>query len=271
MWPYKISPPRRAALEALITNEVQMATGADLAFSILARDDPSLRIVASIATTDSTEVVARKDRGIASPADLRGKSIGVSLNTVGHYYLTKFLMMNAIPLSEVTVVNLNPDTISAALADGTVDAIAAWDSSSYPAVRQLGGGTAVWSAQNTQDYFWVLAVKQGFADSLEVRRMLAALKEAEDFALLHNGEARAIVTRRLGFDEEFMGRYWAKTRLSLTLDQSLILNLEEAEAWKPGQDQGRDPGAPNKLADVSNSVDTRAMDEIDPKAVTIFR
>jgi ABC-type nitrate/sulfonate/bicarbonate transport system substrate-binding protein len=48
-------------------------------------------------------IIARKDRGIAVPADLRGKKIGVVSTTAAHFFLDTYLATSFIDPKEVHV------------------------------------------------------------------------------------------------------------------------------------------------------------------------
>jgi NitT/TauT family transport system substrate-binding protein len=254
-------------MEKLASGEVQMATASDLAFMIQALHVPALGIVASIASADTVVVMARKDRRILAPFDLKGKKIGVGLKTTGPYYLSSFFLVNAIPQTSVTLVDISPDKLADALADGMVDAILTRDAYAFEAKKRLGDLAVTWSAQNRQEFYWVLAVKNPASSKETVKRTLTALKKAEDFILLHEDEARGIVMNRWGYDARFMRQAWYMTKPRLTLDQALVISLEDGAAWK--LDAGaRQAGA---MPDILDYISTSALDEVDPKAVTILR
>ena len=169
-----------AAVEAMCRGEVQMATAADLAFALKIRDDPSLRVVASIGLANTNEVVARRDSNIHEPYDLKGKRIGVTPNTISEYYLYTFLLAHGITLSEVTVVNIAPTGMVDAIAGGEVDAISIWDIYVYQASKRLGDNAISWPAQNSQDYHWLLITRESLIRSPEpLKRFLKALVNAE--------------------------------------------------------------------------------------------
>lgn len=260
-------PSGKTALDALIRGEAEMATVADVAFTGKMNGEPPLRTVGSIGSTKGIEVLARRDGDIDAPSDLKGKRIGVSLDTAGEYYLNKFLLMKRVPPSEVTIVNIAADELAKSFAAGEVHAICAWEAITREAEKGLDGNTVSWPAQNTQSYFWLLAVTHGREGSPETRRMLAAMRKAEEFVIHHEGEARDIVMRRWKFDDGFMRRYWATTRLSLTLDQSLVINLEDAAAWRLKQN----PGQAQRVADVTQFIHAGPLESINPGALTIFR
>ncbi len=260
-------PSGLAAVEALIRGEAQMATGADFVMATKIFDDPSLRVVASIGSAGGSKIVARKDRNIHKPSDLKGKKVGFSRGTTSEYYLDAFLMANTIPFREVNSVNIPVTGIVDAIVRGEVDAISAWDLYAYSAEKRLGGKAVSWPAQNYLDYYWLLIAKEELTRSPEpVKRFLRALLKAEDFLLANNNEAKNILSRRWNFDPEFISETWEKTRLNVTLNQSMITSLENLARWKMSK-EGKLGEMPNYLKHIY----TGAMDEVEPRAVTLFR
>jgi NitT/TauT family transport system substrate-binding protein len=260
-------PSGLAAVEALCRGEAQLATGADIVMATKTSENPSLRVVASIGSSNTNEIVARKDRSIREPSDLKGKRIGFSLGTGSEYYLTTFLLANAIPLNAVTAVNIPPARIAAAVVDGEVDAISSWDVNVYDARKRLGDNAVSWPAQNYLEWYWLLIAKAELTHSPEpIKRFLRALDKAEHYILANEEEAKSIISHRWGLEPEFIRQVWDKTRLNITLNQSMVISMENVAKWKLNKD--------GKVAEVPNFLDyiyTDALDAVDPKAVTIFR
>ena len=193
------------ALSALSRGEAQMAMTNEIVFAMKINDDPSLRAVASIGLANTNEIVARKDRNIREPSDLKGKRIGFIPNTSSEYYLVTFLLANAIPSSRVTAVNILPAKIVEALVSGEVDAMSGWDTDVYDAKKRLGQNAVSWPSQNNQDWNWLLLTRESLTQSPEpIKRFLRALLKAESFLLGHQDEAKNIITRRWRFDPEFI-------------------------------------------------------------------
>jgi ABC-type nitrate/sulfonate/bicarbonate transport system substrate-binding protein len=256
-----------ATLEAVAKGEIQIAMGNEFSFAKMVDDDPSLRLVASVALVNTNEIVARKDRDIHEPADLRGKRIGFCPNTSSEYYLLAFLLLNKIPRAEVTMVSFPAADLVDAIVKGNVDAVSGWDTIVYDSKKQMMQNAVSWPAQNNRDWQWILAVKDSTTDSPEaLKRFLRALLKAEDFTLTHKDEAKSIVARRWGFEPEFMQQVWDKTSLSVTLNQSLITSLESFSKWSR-EKEGKEGEGPNFLKFVYSD----ALAQVDPKAVTIFK
>ena len=90
-----------------------------------------------------------------------------------------------------------------------------------------------WPSQNNQDWHWLLVARENLTQTPEpIRRFLGALVKAEDFLLDHEDEAKGIIMRKWGFDPEFMREDWDKTRLNVSLNQSLVTSLENFAKWR---------------------------------------
>jgi ABC-type nitrate/sulfonate/bicarbonate transport system substrate-binding protein len=262
----KTFPSGLACVEALCRGEVEMATAADVVFALKMFDSPYLRAIASIGMSNLVEILARRDRNINKPADLKGKRVGVSVNTVSEYYFDSFLLLNSIPAREVTAVSIPAYRIAEALIKGEVDAISSWDTHLYRARKGLSDNVISWPAQNNVDWYWLLITRDNLAPSPQVSRFLKAIVKAESFLLANNEEAKNIITHTWGFDPEFIRQTWDKNRLGVSLSQSMIDSIENLAKWKLGKDNKPFP-IPNYL----EYIYTEALDELDPRAVTIFR
>jgi len=71
--------------------------------------------------------VARKDSGVNTLADLRGKKIGYFRASTSHYGLLMALKRNNIPVSEVTLLHMPPAQQVAAMLNRDIDAAAVWE------------------------------------------------------------------------------------------------------------------------------------------------
>ena len=255
------------ALSAMSGGREQAVTVCDATFAWRLNDREKIRIIASIGLSNSDRVVARRDRRIKEPADLGGKKIGYAETTSAEYYLYTFLLLNNIPEAEVTAVPIPPLRQVRSLLQGEVDAIVAFDTQGFEAKKRLGANGVSWGAQNNMDFHWVLAVKDALLKSPEpVRRLLKALVRAERFYFENADESKAIIAERFKLDPELIGEIKNTTKLSVTLNQSLITSLEHFAEWKMKRD-----GKTGNLPDFLDYIHVDALKEVDPTAVNIFR
>ena len=73
------------------------------------------------------KILARQDRGIKAPEDLKGKIVGITTGTAGQFFLSLFLTYHQMSMSNLKIVDLKPDRLSQSLIDGQVDAIVTWE------------------------------------------------------------------------------------------------------------------------------------------------
>ena len=123
----------REPLQALRAGRLDLASCAEFALvgEILA-GGADLRCLAAISSGDFDALIARRDKGIQRPEDLRGKTIGLPRKTSAEFFLARFLTLNHISLQEVTVADVSPFDLGEALAAGKVDAVLIWEPVTRP-------------------------------------------------------------------------------------------------------------------------------------------
>jgi ABC-type nitrate/sulfonate/bicarbonate transport system substrate-binding protein len=255
------------ALTAMMRGEVQVSTVADIAFASKMNEDPSLRVITAIGTSSGSEIVARKDRNIREPADLRGKRVGYSPGTSSPYFLHSFLLIHHISRTDITAVAIPAERQAEAVVTGEVDAVSAFEVYAFAARKELGENAVAWDSQNTLGYQWLLVTRKSSTQSPEAtKRLLKALIMAEEFAVNHGEETRSIIARKWNIDPELTRYTWGGTRLFVSLNQSIITAIQSYVKWNMA-DKGKTGDPP----DVLMHIDARPMEEVDPRLVTIFR
>jgi len=89
---------------------------------LIAQDAP-LVVVATIYQSNPNEVIALKESGITSVADLKGKKVGTPVPSSQASMLPLFLEENDLTENDVELVNLAPTSLAQSLLQGQVDAI----------------------------------------------------------------------------------------------------------------------------------------------------
>jgi NitT/TauT family transport system substrate-binding protein len=200
--------------------------------------------------------------------DLKGKKIGVARGTSGDFFLGRFLEIQGMSIREVTVVDLPPAQVTDPLLNGTVDAVSTWDPYAYATEQRLGDNAQVWPDQKGRLMYWIAISREDYVtrNGTQVQKVLAALKQAEKFAVDHPGEAKAIVQKRLRTDDAYISRVWPNTALTLTLDQSLILAMEDEARWMIANNITSASAVP----DFREYISTKSLEKIKPDAVRII-
>jgi NitT/TauT family transport system substrate-binding protein len=230
----RLHPYGKPALEDLLAGKADFATVAEtpVMFAILKREKISV-----IATTQSSKmgnaILAKRDKGILTFGDLKGKKIAATLGTTSDFFLDAILGVHGIFRKDVEVVDLKAEEMADALTHGDIDAVSTF--TPYVAYTKKKLGNRVITFQDKDIYRWTFNVvaKQEFIrkNPDKVRKVLRALVRAEDFVRENPAETQKIVADFSGIDLNVVRDIWADTSFTVTLDQALILALEDESRW----------------------------------------
>jgi NitT/TauT family transport system substrate-binding protein len=258
-----------AAIEALLNNQVDLITSGEFAFIVRILNKDNLSIIACMDKYQAFYLIGRQDRGISTPADLKGKVIGVVRQALTEFYLGRFLDLHGLGIESVQVVDVRPADWLEAISSGEVDAIVVSQLYLKPIQTALGEAAIVWPAQSYQDAFGLVYGQTEWLNqnSKLAQRFLLSLAEAEDYSVRHPVEARAIVQKRLNLDNDYLASAWPQHRFSLALDESLIAAMNDEARWLIGNKLTSERQLPN-FADYINEKNLLA---VKAQAVDIIR
>lgn len=229
-----------------------------------------IRTIGTIAKTEQIYLVGRKDRGIENVSDLKGKRVGTTLRTVAHFYLGRFLTLHGMNMKDITLVDVKtPAEWVNAVANGDIDAIATAQPYANSAKERLGANAVVWPAQGSQPIFGLIVSTDDWITNHPepVSRFLKSLAQAEEYAIRNPAEAKAIVQKRLNVDAEYMEIVWSQDQFSLSLDQSLILAMEDEARWMMSNNLTTEKNVPDFLDYIYED----GLKAVKPEAVNIIR
>ncbi len=261
----------KASFESMLTNQdIDISTVAQtpVVFQSLGGSDFAI-IAAMVGADNEVKVLARQDSGIASPSDLRGKKVGLTMGSTGQFFLDLFLTHNGVSYSEVESIGLGPSELPQALADGRVDAICTWEPHIINAKELLGQEALILPSQGLyrEDFYFVATRDIVQNNPVALQRFLRAIEMAEEFIKESEEEAMEIVSIRLGVDVDFMALIWSDYDFRLLLDQSILVSLEDEARWAIRSNLTDQTEVPNYL----DFVYLDALLEVKPEAVTIIR
>jgi len=262
-------PSGKLALMGMLEGEVDIATVADMpvmSHSFLRND---FAVFANIAGTRAGAwIVARKDKGINTPADLRGKTIGTQKNSAVHFFLSAFLLKHAIPEDEVNILFMKAVDLAGALERGEIDAFSMRNPFIGEAKKKLGDNAIEFFEPGVYRQAFNLAAKREFLDGSldEVCRVLHALISAEEIASGDDTEAIRIAADGMGKGREAgVSDDWSRYTYAVTLEQSIFITLEDQARWAVQQGTAPTSTIPNFL----EFIDVRALETVRPQAVTV--
>jgi len=258
------------AIAPLLAGDVEFATMGETPFVRAALEQKPMAIVASLAEIErAIQIIGRKDRGISRAEDLKGKTIGVIQGTTADFFLHIFLTSAYLGPKDVRVVNLAPGRIVDALLSGEVDAVSTWAPYTTILKEKLGRDSSVLDEPGLYRMTWNLVVRKDLAqrDPECIVRFLHALVKANRYIAEDPAGARNVVSRYLKTDASSLQREWADCRMTATLAQSLVVNLEDQSRWMIGRGIVRAGRVPNVL----DFIYVAALKDVQPGAVSIIK
>lgn len=265
---YTSFPSGKRALNGMFRGEVDIAVTAEgpIVFNSLERQDFS--IIATIGTSSNDNVIAaRKDRGIQTPNDLKGKTVAIQSASAAHFYLHLFLLKYKLSEKDIIQSFLKVEHLPLALASGEADAISTREPYLSEAVTMLGANAIVFETPGLYLKSYELAAFNTYIkDNPEVLyKLINALLLAEQFVKNNKDQAVAIFASKFGLSKERVTATLKYLDLSVVLDQSLILKLEDEARWATQNKLTDGQVVPNYL----EYIHIDALNKTNPELMTI--
>jgi sulfonate transport system substrate-binding protein len=259
----------RLALQGMLKGQAEFATVADSPIVVSSFEREDFKVLATIASSDNEpKIVARRDRGIAKPTDLAGKRIGTQKGSAVHFFLYHFLLKHGLRGVRTTVVFLEPAELPSALARGEIDAFSMREPLVGEAQRLLGDNAILFEEKGLYlKTFNLVAVEDAVKNRTSVvNKILHSLIRAEEYTRQHPEQARRKVANRLQISEAVLSREWNELWLRVSLEQSLLLNLEDQARWAVSEGLVKGKKMPNFL----NIIFIDPLHTIRPEAVRLI-
>lgn len=240
----------RLALNAVKTDNADLAVMADTAFMFsVIRGDKLATLGTVFASRRNIAVVSRQDSGIHSAHDLIGKNVATVNGTNNQYFLDALLVSGNVDRSLVNIVYLPPDQLVSSLKEGKIDAATLWHPTFYKAQQALGMPITRIYGDDIFVFRFLLGGKSDYVkqNSKTMRELLEALDESNKFIYAHPTQARSIIGNALGLDPATLANDFDPTDFKLSLDQTLLLALDEQTRWAVRRNMAPEGTQPNYL------------------------
>lgn len=266
----QLHPSGKAALRSLLEGKADFATVAETPLVHAGLRGEKTYIVATIVdSAKNLAIVARKDKGIGTISDLKGKRIGVTAGTNGEFFMDTVLLSHRIPRSQIEVVYLKPDEMFDHLQKGKVDAVSTWNPHVLMLRKAQGNNALVSYGEGAYLGSFNLAAKRDFVnkDPEATKKILRALVKAEEFIRENSAESRKIIAANTDEDLDLINELWDSYNFRLMLNQALILTMEDQARWAIKNNPSNATIIPNYL----DYIYTDALEAVLPDAMTIIR
>lgn len=256
------------ALESLLDGKADLAVVADTPVMFALFGGVDIAILAGISQVRrDLAVVVQSDGGIKQIQDLRGKSVGVSMGTNMPYFLDAMLQAHGVPSDKVKLTDLRTDALISAFKAGQIDAAVMFQPFLAKLEAEMGDQIKVFHGEDVYAVRFLLVGKTSYIDShpQEVRRVLSALVAANQATHTNPVEARRTIGRAVEIDDATMAKVFQPEDYTVTLNQAMLLALDDQTRWAMQKGLVARGPMPNYL----NAMKYQHLEAVLPTAVTI--
>lgn len=258
-------PSGNHAVNAMRAGEVDVATAADLVVAKRSFDEPDLRILADICRYWNKGLIGRRDRGIAAPADLKGKRIAVPATSSAEHNLIVFLALQGLSPDDVTIMDLPPAKLVEAIAAGTVDAALVWQPHVLAIERRLGDNAVTLMDGGTEAHLLLVTSSAYLPDHADtMTRLMRAMLMAERWVAANPKDAKAYLVSRFALEPDYVELLWPRMQFTVSLPQEILAAMDNSARWI-AKGTGR-----QAIPDFSETIHAAPLSSVAPSMVHVF-
>ncbi|PWB50694.1 MAG: hypothetical protein C3F06_11540 [Candidatus Methanoperedenaceae archaeon] len=257
----------KTAFESMFEGECSISTVSET--TIVSKDMKDFSIFTTIGTSfNNTKIIARKDRGIREPADLRGKRIAIRKSGSSNYFLHVFLVKNGMSENDITILFKNTEELPEGLVKGDFDAFPTAEPYISRTKKLLGDNGVVFAEPGLIITTFNLVAMNSFIKNqpLVIDRILLGLIQAEEYVKKYPDETIKTLSKQYGIEGSEISAILNDTNLEVSLNQDLLLALEDETRWAINNNQTNRTSVPNYLDLISPDN----LEKIKPNSVTVI-
>lgn len=260
----------KQALQAVLDGKADFAIVADTPFALAVLRGARVATLGTVfESRKSIAIAGRRDSGVSDVASLAGKRVGSVLGTNAEFFLDTMLEVHNVDRASVQVVDLKPGDLVSAIRDRRVDAVTAWNPDLARIMQASGAQGVALYGEDLFVYRFLLVARQEYIDAngAQVRQLLTALRQSNDFIKANPDQARGILAPLMGLSPELLTPSFDPADFTLVLDQSLLLALSAQMRWAAAKGLVKAGPAPDYL----DYVRSEPLNAVAPDAMRIIR
>jgi sulfonate transport system substrate-binding protein len=197
-----------------------------------------INIIGAYMSSDGSHIglLARKDAGITSLTDLRGRKVGYTVGSEAHQLLLQFLASANLTEDDVRLINLQVGDINTSLESGAIDAAVTWEPY-LTGILNNGTTRLVQSGVGFKNSSSIIIGKTDFLEKYPeiTARILKVLDRSVKWSDAHKEEAIKLLSKRTGVAESAYAASFRSLNFELYLDRQRIDALLFTEKFLLGR------------------------------------
>lgn len=260
----------REALQATLEGKADIATPSDIAVALAIVKKEPVRVLSSLSVMlGNAQVLGNKNRGIHTPADLKGRRIGFIPNTNGDYSLSLVLANAGIDEQQVTRLSLqNPDELAHSFIRGDVDAVALWAPYTHAIASEMGADVVI---RFTSAIYVETALLTTTENTLRtkknaIKKLMSALIKAQNLTMQDPSRALQHVKNALpDTPPDVVASIWSSMQPQIHLENRLLECMTNEISWFQQKMHLEQVNAPDVRVNIAHEI----LRSIAPQTVTI--
>jgi NitT/TauT family transport system substrate-binding protein len=257
----------RLALNQLVDGHADLAIVGEIPIMYAAMDQKPVSILATMTTMADHVILARRDRGVRAPSDLKGKRIGISIGNSTHFFVDEFLLREGISRKDYVATDMTPAELLEAIVRGEIDAIATYQPRASVAAATIGSNAVLFSVDTVYDTAVSLVTTRDYASGhmMTLQKLLRAAIRGARSCKESPDEAIRTIAAISQMSPALLKDFWHLYQFQLTLRQGLLLTLEDEGRWAIRNGSRDATALPNFL----DHFEIGPLNSVSPLAVTI--
>jgi ABC-type nitrate/sulfonate/bicarbonate transport system substrate-binding protein len=171
---------------------------------------------------------------IRKPADLKGKRIAFTAGTGGEVYTMQLLKAAGLGKDDVTLVNLRPQDMVAALASGSIDAYGTWEPHIFNGIKALASKATPLDTKGIYAETFNIVLMQDYLQKKPqvAKSFLKALVEAEAWMKANREQAINVVAEFAKMPVDELKPIWDDYVYQVALDDQTLDILNAHASWR---------------------------------------
>lgn len=261
------------ALQAFLGGSLDIAVSGEVPVTLSTLQGNRFRVIAQVVerTINECRVIVRKEDGLDTPEKYFGakkRRLATSFGGGPEFFTYNFLKKHGIGADQVELISQKPEDMPAALANGTVDAVAIFDPQARIAERELGEAGLTFADADIYSELYVCDVME---ETLQGRRddliaFLKGLHQAQFFVRDSPEESKQILMKYTKLEKAIVDDIWDNFVFKPAIND-LFVEYTTAEA-KWVVEKGVYP-PDTEIPDYRAVLEPELLRGIDPGAVVL--
>ncbi len=239
----------KLALQAMLGNSVDFSTPAEIPVMLAKSQGNELYVITEIGGNINEAPLVVKDDGSETPAMFFGKhrKIATSIGGSPEFSLYMFMKTYGVAKENVEIVAQKPQEMVGTLSSGSVDGMVIFEP--YPSIAQqnINGLKIFKLPEGVYQAKYLLAGNKAFVDKNPetTKRIVKALKEAEEFVKTNPEETKTIVAKKTKFDRKMIDKILGDFSFRTGISNELLQDWDREFRWAVDTNKTKATEKPN--------------------------